>query len=353
MLAAPRPTLVDADSLAGQAAAIVAAHHLPGLVLALVEDGAIVREQAFGCADRDTGTRLAPHHVLQAASLAKMVTAWTVLQLADQGRLALDAPISRYVSRWRLPTGPFDGAAVTVRRVLGHCAGLSLPDYPGFAPERPLPSLEASLSGESNGAGDLRMVEPAGVRFRYSGGGFTLLALAIEEITDSRFAEHAARAVLEPLGLSATTFDPPPCGAQATGHDSSGRPLPFFRYDGAAAAGLSSTAGDLARFAAAHMTGPRGELAGRGVISTAAIAAMTTIQAWTERVDGLWAAYGLGCEIEPLPGGGTLIGHHGCNRGWRALLAADLDARCAIVLLANGDAAMPALEEVLRSWCER
>lgn len=344
--------LVNFETLAAEAAALIVAHDVPGLALALVEGGVVVRERAFGCADRRTGARLVSHHVFQAASLAKMVTAWTVLHLAERGRVELDAPVSRYVSRWRLPAGRFDIAEVTVRRVLGHRAGLSVADYPGIAPECPLHSLEASLSGESNGAGDLRVVERPGVRFRYSGGGYTLLALAIEEITASRFADAAMRVVLEPLGLASTTFDPPPPGARATGHDAAGRALPYFYYDGAAAAGLSTTAADLARFAAAHMVGPRGEPAGRGVITPAAIAAMTTIGSDTGRVDGLWSAYGLGCEIEPLPDGRTLIGHHGVNRGWRALLAADLDARRAIVMLANGDTAMPALEALVRSWCE-
>jgi len=349
----PFCALVDAESIAGRAAAIAAAHDLPGLALALVEDGAIAHEQAFGFADLATGARLAPGHVFQAASLAKMVTAWTVLQLENQGQISLDAPVMRYVSRWRLPGDGFDIDAVTVRRILGHRAGLSLPDYPGFEPDQPLPSLEASLAGETNGAGDLRVIETPGARFRYSGGGYTLLALAVEEITGVRFADHVTRAVLGPLGMSTSTFDRSTAVERATGHDAARRPLPFYRYDGAAAAGLLATIGDLARFAAAHVTGPRGEPAGRGVVSPVALLAMTSMQSHTGRADGLWAGYGLGYEIEPLADGCTLVGHHGVNRGWRALLAADLEARRAIVLFANGDAAMPALEQLLHMWRER
>ena len=329
---------------------LVAARRAVGVALAFVEDGAVVGEQAVGRADRDIA--LTPRHVFQAASLAKLATAWLVLGLAERGRLELDAPLERYLTRWRLPASGFDHSGVTVRRVLSHTAGLSLPDYPGFEPGRKLPALEASLSGDTNGGGDLRVIEPPGARFRYSGGGFALLQLLVEERSGEPFAARAAGRLFRPLGMTRSSFDPgsPLADEAASGHDARGAALPFYRYDGAAAAGLMATAGDLARFAAAHMAGPNREPAGRGIVSPAAIEAMLTPQARTERADGLWPEYGLGAEIERGANGRTLAGHHGTNRGWRALLAMDLAARRAVVLLANCDAAGPALEALLADW---
>lgn len=340
--------------LAARAAAICGRPELPGLALARVTNGAPAGEHALGVADLATAAPLATAHLFQAASLAKCVTAWAVLRLAEQGRIDLDAPVGRYLSRWHLPQSPFDHSLVSVRRILAHTAGLSLPDYPGFEPDRELPPLEASLSGDTNGGGDLRVVEAPGARFRYSGGGFALLQLIIEELTDGRFAGHVARTIFAPLGMTRSTFEPssPLLDTAATGHDATGRALPFHRFDGAAAAGLFTTAGDLARFAAAHLAGPNGEPPGRGVVSPASIATMTTPVAATGREDGLWGEYGLAFEIERRADGRTLFGHHGMNRGWRALLAIEPGRSRALVVLANSDRASPAIEGILADWLD-
>ena len=322
------------------AAELVARGSVPGLALAFVEGGEPAGEQVLGFADQARQTPLSPRHVFQAASLAKCVTAWSAARLAEQGRIDFEAPIERYLTRWRLPQSGFDHARITVRRVLSHTAGLSRPDYPGFEPETPLPGL------------DVRAIESAGNGFRYSGGGYALLAQAVEEITGEPFADHVARHIFGPLGMNRSTFDQASTltAEAATGHDAAGGALPFYRFDGAAAAGLFSTVQDLARFAAAHLTGPGGETPGRGVLAPRGLATLTAPFARTQRADGLWSEYGLGYEVERLENGRVFLGHHGVNRGWRALLAIEPDAGRALVALANADAATPVLEGVFSAW---
>jgi len=312
----------------------------PGLALALVEDGEIADVRAFGLADRAARAPLSALQVFQAASLAKCATAWAIARLWEQQRVEFDVPIERYLPAGCLPGSPFDHSSITVRRVLSHTAGLSLPDIPGLEPGRAATALQ------------VRAVEPAGSAFRYSGGGYALLARALEELTGERFAEHMARSVLEPLGMRRTSFDQdsPLANEAACGHDEEGGALPFYRYAAAAAAGLFTTAGDLALFAAAHFDGPRGEPPGRGLLAPRTVAMLGASSVSTKRADGLWAAYGLGYEIEPLGGGRVLIGHHGANPGWRALLAIETSRRRALVALANSDAASPALDAVLAAW---
>jgi CubicO group peptidase (beta-lactamase class C family) len=296
-----------------------------GLALAFVEEGEVAREQVFGFADRARRVPLSAQHVFQAASIAKTLTAWAVARAVERRKLDFDAPIGRYLRRSSFP------ADITVRRILSHTAGLSLPDFPGIDPGSESPRVQ------------VRAIEAAGSGFRYSGGGYALLAAALEEITGESFAAHMARTVLEPLGMRRSTFDQhsPLANEAATGHDQEGRALPFYRFEGAAAAaGLFSTAADLARFAAAHFSG----------LAPRSLAMLTTPCVVTGRVDGLWAHYGLGYEIEALPQGRTLVGHHGVNRGWRALLAIEPAARRALVALANSDAAAPALDAVLVEW---
>lgn len=242
----------------------------------------------------------------QAASLGKTATAVLAREYLD-----LDAPL-----RTRSWTPPFDARDIRVRDILQHTAGLSLPDYPGREPDAPAPSLAESLDGI--GAPEpLRRPGPPG-RFAYSGGGYTWVQLALEERTGRSLDELA-----KPWGLR---FAPDGL-ALATGHDETGRPLPFYRYDGAAA-GLLATPGAYARFLAA-----------------APLAALAAAAVPTGGEEGLWPHYGLGVELD-----GRIAGHHGINRGWRALAAFDLDTRDGLVLFAARDGTEAALADAYRDW---
>jgi CubicO group peptidase (beta-lactamase class C family) len=294
------------------AASLAGTHAVPGISLALVEDGELVGAHSCGFADLPGGRVLAPSHIFQAASIAKCLTAWAVARLAREGRLDLDSRVE---------------PGVTPRELLSHTAGISLPDIPGTEPGEPFPRLEP------------KAIAPAG-RFSYSGGAYLLLARLLESVTGKRFESYMAETVFEPLGMRESTFEQesPLISHAASGHDLEGRPLPFFRYAVPAAAGLFTTAADLARFAAAHFCYP--------------IDPLVTPVADTARVDGLWAEYGLGYEVERLPGGRVLVGHHGMNRGWRSVLAILPAEGRALAALANGEGAMPALESVLRAWID-
>ena len=104
---------------------------LPGAAVGLVRDG-MVQVAAAGWADLAAGRPMDGNEtLLQAASISKVLTGWAVLELADQGRIDLDAPVQRFLSRWRLPvTTQADG--VTVRRILSHTSGLSCARLSGF-----------------------------------------------------------------------------------------------------------------------------------------------------------------------------------------------------------------------------
>jgi CubicO group peptidase (beta-lactamase class C family) len=338
------------DMMRRAAADFVGLDQIPGLAYALVEDGAVAAEEAIGSAALAPARKLSAGHVFQAASLGKPITAWAILRLAEAGRIALDAPLRQYLNPWPLPPSSWPAHLVTIRHVLSHTAGLSLPDYPGFEPNRTLPSLAESIAGNTNGGGALTIKACPGERFRYSGGGYTLLQMLLEQQSGESFATYMTREILGPLRMHSSTFDQEPVARAAAGHDRDGRELPFYIFDGAAAAGLRATAGDLAKFLAAHMTDAAGAAPGRGLISPASIAAMTAPHAQTGRADGLWGFYGLGFEIEHTADGRDVVGHHGMNRGWRALMAADLAARRGLVVLANSDRAAPAIERLFQLW---
>jgi CubicO group peptidase (beta-lactamase class C family) len=321
---------------------------VPGAAVALVENGAVSPTAAFGWADPAQRRPVFGDTVFQAASLAKPVTAWAAMQLIEAGRLSLDAPIGNVLTGWRLPPAPFPAEAVTIGRIMSHSAGLSLSDYPGEDPSLPAAPRAVALFGPPDDA--LRQIIPAG-GFRYSGGGWSLLQLVIEELTGAPFATHMALHVLFPLGLAASAFGFTPAIACviATPFAGDGSALPVYRYQAAAAAGLYATAGDLARFLAAHMTGRNGAPAGRGILSPAGLAALIAPRVATGGQDGLWPWYGSGYEIARRDGR-RLIGHSGVNRGWRARMAALPDSGSGIAILTNSDNGGALIDALIEDW---
>jgi CubicO group peptidase (beta-lactamase class C family) len=102
------------------------------------------------------------------------------MALVEQGRVDLDEPAARYLSRWRLPESEFDNDQVTVRRLLSHTAGLTdRLGYGGFGPGEPIQSLEDSLTQAADAMGgadgQVRVGEDPGAQWLYSGGGYALL----------------------------------------------------------------------------------------------------------------------------------------------------------------------------------
>jgi CubicO group peptidase (beta-lactamase class C family) len=322
----------------------MAASTTPGLVVALVHHGQLTWAKGYGLADRATRQPVTAATRFQAASLSKPVTAWGVLRLVEQGRIGLDEPVVGHARRWRLPPSPFDGDGVTVRRLLSHTAGLSVHGYAGQTPDRPLPPIAASLSGEAGGNFPVELLEAPGRRWLYSGGGYSVLQLLIEDLTGQPFAEFMQTQMLGPLGMTASSFGWQRTAATASPHDAGGTPIPDFAFAEQAAAGLVTTAPDLARFLAAALPGPHGEPPGRGVLSQAGVRLALTAAPAT---GGRW---GLGFGLGLLPGGDLLAYHEGANRGWRAGLALLPDRRAGIAALANGDAGSAPIDAVVQQW---
>lgn len=251
----------------------------------------------------------------QVASLSKWITAWGVMTLVEAGKLDLDAPVSRYLTRWKLPPSKFNNDAVTVRRLLSHTAGLTDQlGYGGFKPGAPLQTLEQSLTRASDASpgrdGITRVGIEPGSEFKYSGGGYTLLQLLIEEISGQPFNDFMKATIFTPLGMTGSTFilDEPETNV-ADFFDANGGPATHFRFTGLAAASLYTTTGDLSRFLAAHIA-LDGQPAGRGVLKPETLKQMRAPEAQQYGAD-IW---GLGTILyAPNNAGDYVIGHDGSN----------------------------------------
>jgi CubicO group peptidase (beta-lactamase class C family) len=231
--AIPRATLADRMAQA----------HVPALSVAVL-DGGRMSSAAWG-ASTDT--------LFQAQSISKPVTAMAVVRLANQGALSLDAEVNDRLTSWQLP----ESAGVTIRRILSHSAGLNVPSHPGYAPGTPVPSMVEILDGLPPANTDpIRVVSPPGSAFAYSGGGFTVVARLLEDVTGTPFPALMRELVLDPLGMTASTYEQPLSPEWETraaiGHDAQGNPLPgrWQIQPELAAGGLWTTPSDLVRVAA-------------------------------------------------------------------------------------------------------
>lgn len=297
---------------------------------ALIEDGRKVAER-YG----SKGAPVNGQTLFQVASLSKWITAVGVMNLVEEGGIDLDAPVSTYLTRWSLPPSDFDNDAVTVRRLLSHTAGLTDGlGYAGFPWDGEVQPLEASLTQAADASpghdGRVRVGAEPGEGFAYSGGGYTLLQLLVEEVTGQSFADYMAAEVLAPMGMTNSSFAAPPLERLAPNYDKAGKIAPMRRFTALAAASLYTSADDLAAFVAAHRPG------GHPVLQPETFAAMREAHARELGAD-IW---GLGVVLyAPNGQGDTIVGHDGSNEpAINTTARVDPTTGDGIVVLDTGDA---------------
>lgn len=336
-----QPVAPTGDAQAFMRAAIELLEHdnRGNAALVLIEDGAIRAEYSSSKADavdRDT--------VFATASMSKWIAAWGVMKLVDERKIDLDRPVEEYLTRWRLPGSPFDHRKVTTRRLLSHTAGLT--DGLGFAdyrPDEPLPTLEESLAKPRASSGQPVAIEVGmepGSKWQYSGGGYLLLELLIEEVSGESFDAFITRTLLQPIGMTRSGYDYlGDVENSAKSYDQQGRPAPIYRYASKAATGFVSSASDMARFALAQLP-----VVTDKPLAQSTIDAMRKPHASSQGVD-IW---GLGTMLyAPAASGDFVFGHDGANEpAINAAVRVNPDTNDAIVALVTGS---PTLASTLGS----
>lgn len=306
---------------------------IPGLSIAIIEDGKIVKAQGYGVTEKDGKSAVTPSTLFQAGSVSKSVAALGALHLVEQGKLALDEDVNKKLVSWKLPDNEFTAdKKVTLRALLSHSAGLNVHGFPGYATDAPMPTVVQVLNGEKPAnTAPVRVDMAPGSKWRYSGGGYTVMQLLMTDVTGKPFPELMHETVLKPLGMAASTFTQPSLaantGANASGHYAGQKMVQgrWHLYPEMAAAGLWTNPSDLARFA----IGIQQSLA--GTVNPAISAAMTRAM-----LTGQMENDGLGVFLKGS--GKTLeFSHGGRDEGFDTHMSAFAETGRGVVIMINAN----------------
>lgn len=274
--------------------------------LVVMTNGEIIAEDYFASSDAINENTLFP-----LASMSKLFAAYGVMQLVEDGKINLDEPVSSYLTRWKLPDSNFDNDKVTVRQLLSHTSGLS--DGLGFGnyePSETIPSLEESLNKTraSNGFKTIELGREPGSEWEYSGGGYLIVQLLVEETSGMSFESWMQQAVFTPLGMYRSTYNY--LGDQnniSNSYHVDGQLATTYRYASAAATGLSSTPADMSQFVKTLL---------QIDIDSKSSLKLTSVKTMRQPHGSKWGAdiWGLGTMLyAPVSDGSYIFGHDGAN----------------------------------------
>lgn len=342
--------LLPAVLLKGQTAAMklaerMAHYKVPGLSVAVINDGKIEWARGYGVIEKDGDRPVTAETRFLAGSISKPVAALAALRLVEQGNLSLDEDVNLKLKTWKIPENEFTKEQkVTLRGLLSHSAGLTVHGFPGYAVNAPLPTMVQILNGEKPANTATIKVDIApGSRWRYSGGGYTVMQLLLTDVTGKSFPALTHELVLAPTGMRQSSYENPPppaiAAAAATGHRAGGEKVNgrWHIYPEMAAAGLWTTASDLARYAIEVQRA----LAGQSkVLSRAMAQQMVTVQK---------GSHGLGPGLDDAGKESARFGHGGVDEGFDALLTAYCQRGQGVVVMMNANRAMPLAQELIRA----
>ena len=317
----------------------------PGVSIAVINDGQIEWARGYGFLEVGGSEPVTTKTLFQAASISKPLTAMATLHLVEQRKLSLDGDVNEKLLSWKIPENEFTKEQkVTLRRLLTHSAGVTVPGFLGYPAGEPLPNLRQILDGHppANSA-PIRVDILPGSKWRYAGGGYIVLQQLLMDVTGKSFPEFMQKMVLQKLGMTHSTFEQPlsPHRAvvAAAGHLPDGKEIKgkWFVYPEQAPAGLWTTPTDLARFVIELQKSRVGK--SNKLLSTAMTKQMLTPQ---------FENNGLGLFVEGQ-GDSARFGFAGANVGFKCRMEGYMNREQGVVVMTNSENGAQLIAEILRS----
>lgn len=295
-------------------------HHIPGVAFTVIKNGKRIKTGTYGYSNLELKTPVTPDTVFEIGSITKQFTASCIMLLAQEGKLSVDDPISKY-----LPNTPPSWSKITLRNLLTHTSGIkTYTVLDGFELTRHLTQAQFI---EKIGA--LPLDFQPGDKFAYCNTGFNLLGYVVENVSGQNYWDFLGQRILRPVGMTATTDRNPRniISGRADGYerasDGSYVNRDYDVTDVFSAGAIVSTIGDLAKWDAALNT-------------TNILSDSSKQQMWApEKLnDGTLHYYGFAWWVSPVLGH-RRIGHTGETSGFNASFERFPDDHLSIIVLSN------------------
>ena len=319
-------------------------YKVPGLSFALINDGEIEWAAGYGVKETGTSSPVSNQTLFQAASIAKPVVSVAALRMRDAGLIDLDENIQTYLSEYVIPDGEQTPAnPVTFRNLLSHAAGVTPGGYLGYERGEAYPTDLQTVSGLPPANSRAVLVRsPPGSEVAYSGGGYTVVEIAMQDVTGESFERVMEDWALSVIGMNRSTYLqslPDDLEDQvALGHMADGTAVPggWRVHPEQAAAGLWTTPSDLALFAIEV----RNAYLGEGDL----LDRSTAVELLTAQLDD----EGIGIIVRG-EGETFSFAHGGGNVGYRAFMIMYVDSGDGAVYMTNSDQGSAVGREMLRA----
>ncbi|WP_177229411.1 serine hydrolase domain-containing protein [Dyella sp. OK004] len=305
-------------------------YRVPAVSVAVIQNGKVSWTATYELPSPTSG-KMSERTMFQAASISKSVTGLLAARLAQAGKVDLDANVDAYLAPLQLPPGKQTPAnPVTLRKLLSHTAGATVSGFPGYKPGSAIPTTDQVVLGQAPAITPAVTIDTApGSKYTYSGGGYTLLQLALERHVDMTFEQLMKQWVLDPLSMNHSTFAQPlpaSAPAHASGHFFDGTEVEggAYVYPEEAAAGLWTTPEDLANLLIAIR---HAALEGGPFLSSASAQEMLT-----PKLNNY--AFGVFVVGE---GERRRFMHSGGNAGFKSTYVMFLGSGNGVVVMTNGD----------------
>jgi len=323
-------------------------YQVPGLAVAVIHDFKIDWAKGYGVIESGSDNPVTTETLFQAASISKPVGAVVALWLVEHGQLDLDSPVNDRLKSWKIPDNELTKKEkVTLRRILTHTAGLTVQGFRGYdvAGGEEVPTIIEVLDGKKPANSDpVRVDIVPGKRFRYSGGGFTVMQLLIEDMTGRPLHELCVELIFTPLEMTNSSIEKPLPEDLYTkisaGHLGDGAIIEgyWFLPHGSVCCGLWTSPVDLAKFAIELQKSLIGE--SNKILSVE----MTKEMLSPHKGENFGLGMGLAGEDDDI-----YFTHSGGNQGFRCILIAHRDKGYGAAVMTNSDNGGPLFNEIVRS----
>jgi CubicO group peptidase (beta-lactamase class C family) len=318
----------------------VAYKRFPGLSIAVVHDQDVIWTGRYGYANIEDKLPARPDTIYSICSISKLFTNVAIMQLRDAGKLRLDDPIAKYLSWFDIKPVDPKAPPITIRSIMRHSSGLPREIAAPYNGEPDLPWEDRDLILKNLPGQET--LYPPDVYFQYSNLGISLLGEVVAAVSGQPYGEYITGHILKPLGMNDTTPILPEAEygrRMAVGYSRWERAgdrvrMPFFQANGATpAAGLASTALDLAKFASWQFRALDNR--DSSVLSGYTLKEMQRVNwaDWDRKT--MWGLGFMNWRYKDW----TLVGHSGGCPGYRTKIALNPKDKIAVICMINaGDA---------------